>query len=375
VKLVVHVATRFLGGGSERSLADVVRALPPSDYEHFLIVGRNHDPTRVRSLLGDTKVLVIDPLIRRPDPVSDVKAYIQIRAAIRRLRPDIVHTMQSKSGILGRAATRSVGTPALVHSVVMSNFGSGFHPAASAVYRAAERIAAPWTDGYIACGEDVRDRFVRAGIATPSRYAIVRSSVDAALFRTVARLGRVAARGALGIDENGPLVLFAGALEERKGVHDLVPFLKDLRKIVPDARLLVAGEGPLRTTLERAFERAALRSAVLFLGFTDLMAEAMAASDCLVMLSRAEGLATVLVQAVAAGRPFVSYEVDGPREMIARGAIGTVVESGAVSIAANATAGHLVARDSNHPVVDLSEWEPSEVARRYRAEFARYSRR
>jgi glycosyltransferase involved in cell wall biosynthesis len=366
--VIAHVTTRFLGGGSERSLGDVVHALPT--HQHVLLVGRDHDASRIRALIGDVRTIVVPTLVRQPNPILDAQAAMALRRTIGDLRPDLVHTIQSKAGILGRAAARWARVPIVVHSVVMANFGRGFSPLGSQVYRAAERLAASWTTEYIVCGIDLRDRFLRAGIASPGQYTVIRSSVDAEAYRSRSAAGRSANRAALGLPVEGRAVLFAGALESRKGGGDLPAFLAELRRTNPDVTLLIAGVGPLKHRMEARFQALGVGSSVRFLGYTERMPEVFAASDCLVMLSRAEGLATVLVQAIGSGVPFVSYQVDGPRELIARGAVGSVVRSGDLAAAAREVSRMLAGRPRDAGV-DLSEWDPAEVARRYRAFFDR----
>jgi len=367
VTRIVHVATRFYASGSERSIADIVAALPGPSWEHVLIVGRDHDPASIRALCGEIEWHVAPDLIRSPHPIHDPLALRELVGRLGELRPDIVHTIQSKSGILGRTAARRRHAPLVVHSVVMANFGPGFHPVAGAAYRTAERVASRWTDAYFVNGLELRDRFVRAGVARAARFTLVRSSVEASAFRAAAAGGREPSRNALDLPPDAPIALFAGSLDGRKGAHELAPFLAALLARVPEARLVVAGDGPLRADVERAMAARGLTDAVRFLGFTARLPEVLAASDCLVMLSRAEGLATVLLFAAAAGRSFVSYEVDGPGELIALGAGGRVVPMGDWLEAADATAIALGGPDPT-PIA-LDEWRPEEVRRRYRERF------
>jgi glycosyltransferase involved in cell wall biosynthesis len=367
VALIAHVTTRFLGGGSEHTIADVVRALAAPHHEHVLIVGREHDPARVRALLGATRTIVVPTLIRQPHPVLDLRAVAAIEQVLARLRPDVLHTIQSKAGILGRTAGHRARVPVIVHNVVMANFGPGFGRLMSPVYRAAERLVAPWTDAYVVCGLELRERFVLGGIGAAARYTVIRSSVDLDAYRAAAERGQQAARDAFGLPDDRPLVLFAGSLERRKGVGDLPTFLAELRQALPDAMLVIAGGGPMREPMEAEFQRRGLTPAYRYLGYSDRMPDVMAACDCLVMLSSAEGLATVLVQAAAAGRPFVSYAVDGPAELLDRGAAGSIVPIGAAPYAAREAA--RLMRAKPRPAADLSEWRPAEVDIRYRALF------
>jgi glycosyltransferase involved in cell wall biosynthesis len=369
VTRVAHVATRFLAAGAERAVADVIHALPEPEYEHVLIVGREHEPPSIAMLCGDVRFEVVPELVRAPDPIRDPIAAARLTQVLGRLRPEVVHTIQSKSGVLGRFAARRAGVPLVVHNLVMANFGPGFNPLLSAVYRGAERLAEHWTDQYVACGTELRDRFISAGIGERRSYELIRSTVDTVQYRDAVRDGVDAARARLGLPPGVPIVLFAGSLDRRKGAQELPEFIERIRVREPDTVLVVAGTGPLSAVVEQGIERRGLRDYAHLLGFSERMPDLMAAADCLVMLSRAEGLATVLVQAVASGTPFVSYDVDGPRELIQLGATGEVVPSGDVDAAADAAA--RLAGGTRAPELDLSEWAPETVRSRYRELFDR----
>jgi len=105
---IVHVITRLIiGGAQENTLLTV------EDLQHHygddvtLITGPAEGPEgdlfeRARS--RGLKVEVMPELVRSIRPATDFKAYRKLRAAFRRLKPQVVHTHSSKAGILGRAA-------------------------------------------------------------------------------------------------------------------------------------------------------------------------------------------------------------------------------------------------------------------------------
>jgi glycosyltransferase involved in cell wall biosynthesis len=132
---------------------------------------------------------------------------------------------------------------------------------------------------------------------------------------------RAAAKAALGVE--GPLLASVGALLPRKG-HDLaIAALKDL----PGATLIIAGDGPERTGLERRAREAGLSDRVRLLGpqpHADLPA-LFAAADVMVLPTVSEGLANVWVEALACGTPVVTSDVGGAREVIDRPQYGRLV--------------------------------------------------
>jgi glycosyltransferase involved in cell wall biosynthesis len=249
----------------------------------------------------------------------------------------------------------------------MANFGPGFTRVMGALYLRLERLAARWTDAFVVNGIELRDRYVHAGVAAMDRFILVRSAVDVEAFHDAADAGTRAARASLNFPPDHPIVLFAGSIDHRKGAHHLPRFFDELRSQVPDAVLLVAGRGPLEEGIRAEMRRRGVENAVRWLGFTDRLPEVMTAADCLIMLSNAEGLATVLLHAAASGTPFVSYDVDGPAEIIGLGAKGAVAPLGNLDQAVRLTVAMI--RGGRGSPLALDEWGPDEVRRRYREVF------
>ncbi|HEY5723721.1 MAG TPA: glycosyltransferase [Allosphingosinicella sp.] len=131
---------------------------------------------------------------------------------------------------------------------------------------------------------------------------------------------RATAKKALGIE--GPLLLTAGALIPLKGQALAIDALEHL----PQATLILAGEGPERTALERRAARFGGR--VRFVGGRphEEVARLMAAADVLVHPSEREGLANVWLEALASGTPIVISDAGGAREIVDRGEAGRVVD-------------------------------------------------
>jgi glycosyltransferase involved in cell wall biosynthesis len=363
---VVHMLTRFLYGGAERRVADAIAALPEPEYAHTLVVGGESRLEIARAAVPTAEVLVVRHLRRSPHPVRDARALTSLVRLLRARRVDVLHTCHAKAGVLGRAAGRITGVPVVMHSISAADFGPGFGRLASVVYRTAERAAARWTDAYFVAGSDLRSRFLDAGIGRPEQYRIVRAPMDVAALAQARELPREVARRRLGLDSRRPLVGYVGRLEAVKGVLDLPDYLVALRASGTPARLVIAGEGELRPSLEALFAQRGLAEDVVFTGYTPRVSELLRAVDCVVLPSCAEGLPQVLVQAAAVGTPFVAYEVDGARELLDRGATGSVVEQGAVEEAARAS-GSWIERHTVGPLFDLREWHVAITRACYRS--------
>ncbi len=354
---MLHVVTRYRRGGSEQRVRDFVAAL--DDHEHVVVVGDDSDADLAFSHLG-VPVEHEPFLVRAPRFDRDLRAVRVLTARLRRDPVDLVVTHQSKAGVVGRVSARLAGGIPVVHSLSMASFGPGYGRAESAVFRVVERALAPLTARYVVVGADLAHRFEVAGVAS-RKLVIVRSAA------TLPDPRPAAVPEVPGVPDGRPVVLCLGALEARKNPLDLVPLLQRVRAEVPDAFLAVAGEGPLAGELVAEIARAGLADDVALLGFVKPVEPLLWRADALVLLSNAEGLPQVLIQAAAAGLPFVTYDVDGGREVVALGAVGQVVPLGDVEGAATALIRFLRTPTSRRRRVDVSSWDPTVIAASYRS--------
>jgi glycosyltransferase involved in cell wall biosynthesis len=217
-------------------------------------------------------------------------------------------------------------------------------------------------------GHDLAGRF--EGIGVPrDKLHVVRSGVR---LPTEPPPARSVLRERLGVPDTRDLLAYVGSLEPRKNVLDLVPLLRAVGDGTTSRPFLaIAGEGPLGPELERQIRRAGLARDAALLGYLDDPLALIAAADAVVLLSQAEGVSQVLVQAAAFDTPFVAYDVDGVRELRDLGARGRVVPLGDQRAAAKAISDVLTWRSGDgQPSIDLGEWSASSIHGGYRALFA-----
>lgn len=176
-------------------------------------------------------------------------------------------------------------------------------PRMAEVVRGAERV--------IAVSHDLAAR-ARALGAAAERVRVVPNGVDAERFRPG---DRQAARAALGLAPEGPLLASVGHLSPRKGFQDLIEVLPGLRATHPGAELVLVGgagaEGNDRARLEELARSHGVGGAVHFLGPQDPdgVARALTACDLFAFASRYEGCPNVVLEALSCGRPVVSSAV------------------------------------------------------------------
>jgi glycosyltransferase involved in cell wall biosynthesis len=145
-------------------------------------------------------------------------------------------------------------------------------------------------------------------------------------------------------------LLAVGQLKEVKDYSTLLDAFAKLRQGM-DARLLILGEGDARAKLERRVSELGLHGSVFMPGFVTDPHPYFGHADLHVLSSRAEGLPTVLVEAMSAGTPIVSTDCpSGPREILDNGRFGRLVQVGDSSALADAM---LTALRSPHQPAEL----------------------
>ena len=183
------------------------------------------------------------------------------------------------------------------------------------------RWAAARAAGVVAVSEALRARLIELGVPE-ARIEVLRNGVDLELF---APRDRPAARGEAGLDANAAIVLSIGSLVPLKG-HDLV--IRALAGL-PDAVLVIVGEGPQAGRLRALVERLGLGARVRFLGMVpqERLVTLYNAADVAVLASSREGFPNVLLEALACGTPVVASAVGGTPEIVAAPVAGRLVEA------------------------------------------------
>lgn len=164
-------------------------------------------------------------------------------------------------------------------------------------------------DASIAVAQALKDEMARLG-AAPEKIRVLRNGVDLEVFRPV---DRDATRARLGVE--GPVIASVGHLIERKGHHLVIEALARL----PDATLLIAGDGSERGALEALAQKLGVAARVRFLGVVphDALREVYGSADALALASSREGWPNVLLEAMACGTPVVAAPVWGAPEVVA----------------------------------------------------------
>jgi glycosyltransferase involved in cell wall biosynthesis len=134
-------------------------------------------------------------------------------------------------------------------------------------------------------------------------------------------------RLSLGVRPGEKLVLWTGRLDPIKGFEEMLAACRKLARTVA-FKLVIVGDGPYRTTVERLIAENGLQGCVLILGQRSDVPSLLRAADVFIFCSRTEGLPNSILEAMAAGLPIVATNVPGNRDLIRDGETGLLVERG-----------------------------------------------
>jgi len=338
---VAHIITRMIiGGAQENTLLNCLDLIEDYNDEVMLITGPALGPEgdllqrggflddrqTLRGRAGDLKIELLPTLRRNIQPILDWQASIAIRRSLKAFAPDVVHTHSAKGGLLGRRAAWSLNVPAIVHSVHGAPFHQ-FQPKwARDFFRRCERYAANRCHHLISVADAMTDLMVDAGVAPRDKFTTIYSGMDVNPF-VFANDHRDQVRRHYDIRPDQVVIGKIARLFHLKGHDDLVTAAVDVVRRCPEVVFLLVGDGILRESLAERIESLGLRQHFIFTGLVSPaeVPQLIGAMDILVHTSLREGLARALPQALIAGKPAVSYDVDGAREVVISGETGYLV--------------------------------------------------
>ncbi len=238
---------------------------------------------------------------------------VALAGATRRFGADVVHAQNVRFAASSRAAA------SLAHPTRRPKVLASFHGVLPSEYRGAARILR--TCDHVTCvSEDLLERVVAAGLPA-ERASLVRNAV--VLPAPLAPRRRAELDRELGT-AGAPVVAIVGRLVAQKAHERFVVAARVVADALPSARFLIVGEGPRAQEIEAQVEAAGLAGQMLLTGQRSDAREIIARADVVAFSSDWEGLSIAALEALAAGTPVLSTDVEGMRELLAGGA-GAVV--------------------------------------------------
>lgn len=327
---VLHIITRMIvGGAQENTLLSVEGLDHLPEYEVTLASGI--DQGREGELLSrareTTRLVVVPEMGRSINPFSDLIAFWKLYRLIKQGRYHIVHTHSSKAGVLGRWAAYFAGTPLIVHTLHSLVFHDYQPWLVNRAWWLAKKICAPITDYFISVSRIISEKAIAAGIAPPEKFRTIYSGMELDWFLNF-KADAQAIRREFGIPADAAVVGKVARLFPLKGHDQLMDAAPAIVARCPNVRFFLIGDGLLLEHLQQRARELGILDNFVFAGLIERerIPEMIAAMDVLVHTSLREGLARVLPQALAMGKPCVSFDIDGAPEVVIPDKTGYLVD-------------------------------------------------
>ena len=313
-RLVAHFTDSTVFGGAEQMLLALIAGLQQTDVDQVLV---HHQAQGLSGLLDAVTELGVETVAveAMPEGWAGAAQIPRFARAIRQLRPDVFHahltwSIACKFALAGAAAAR---VPAVIatHQLYVDFPMNGSR-------RLQQRLIGHGIDRHVAVSRHVAERLVETFPWLAERVTVIPNAVDAARFR-----GQPdpELRRELSAGTSARLVLVPARLASQKGQRYAIEAVTALA----DVRLVFAGDGPDRASLEAYSDELGVADRVIFLGHRDDVPRLLASCDAAMLPSLYEGLPVAVLEAMASGCPVVATRIGGTDEAIVDGQTGLLV--------------------------------------------------
>ena len=255
----------------------------------------------------------------------DSRVLVPLIRELRRSCPDVLHCHFVRANIYGRMAARIAGIRVVINTLrgideYLTERGPG-----SIAVRLVERVTLPLVSRYVCVSEAVRRNAIQTLGVSADKIVTILNAVDLTPFEEPIARDRGRTRQEWGIGDDAVVLASIGVLRPLKNHQLVLHLLKELREASPRPIVLViAGEGPDRQALHELAIRLGVAEHVRFAGLVSDIPRLLRAVDVVVLLSTAEGLPRVIMEAMAAGKPCVVSDRGGMPEAVVDGQTGFV---------------------------------------------------
>jgi glycosyltransferase involved in cell wall biosynthesis len=284
-------------------------------FDFLLLVEHEDDVSEYRRLLEDIGVRTATAKIRAH---ADPLCLWHVTRHIRRGSYDVVHTHLVHGDLYGTVAAKLAGVP----RVISSKHGYNDFDSNSVTYRINGWLER-YVDAVITISDALQEKVQRFEGIQSQKMQTIHYGLQPMASTPAAR---ASVREALGVAADQLLIACVGRFVNFKGFKYVVRAAARLKTLIPGMAIVIAGDGPLRSELEREIRDREVESIVRLLGWRTDIGDLMAAADIFVMPSLGEGFGLVLLEAMAQRTPVVATRSMSVPEIVIDGVTGCLVE-------------------------------------------------
>src|SRR3990167_2687246 len=316
---ILHVIPSLGIGGTEKVLLQLCRALESKSLQQYVVALKVGGATE-ESLKGiHIPVRVLNSSNSFWSGILDFpRLYSDLKEIIAEVSPEIVHTWLSRANILGRFSAKKCKVPYVISSLRVMEEEKSYH-------LWAERFTQKWCDR-VTVNSPSLEKFALEKIGIPKEKVIViLNGIDCSAQRIDQSI--VDSFRKEWIKENEVVIGAMGRLHIQKGIDVFLKAAKIVAEKIPNAKFLIAGDGPEKESLMQLSHSLGIESKVQFCGWVKESASFLSLLQIFVLTSRWEGMPNVILEAMALKKPIVATKVGGTLDLIEHEKEGLLVKS------------------------------------------------
>lgn len=291
----------------------------------------NERNNHFRNQLEFRGVLVFDiPINRNPFKMINYTAYKEIKQIIDHEDYAFIHCHSPIGGVLSRLAAREARkrNTKVVYTAHGFHFFKGAPMKNWLMYYSVEKWLSRYTDCLITINEEDYHAAQNNHFKVKKVEKINGVGINKNKFKPIDTELKNQRRSILGYKENDFLLIYVGELSKRKNQQLTIDMMKKVVQIIPQAKLLLVGDGELRETYAQQIKDLWLEKNVFLLGYRKDVDQLMSVSDIVISTSKQEGLPVNLMEAMGTGLPIIATDCRGNRDLIHHGENGYLVDLG-----------------------------------------------
>ncbi|MDI9240374.1 glycosyltransferase [Lysobacter sp. LF1] len=321
IRLLLLTDTPVLApGGSERFLQNLASRLATDSYRITLVqlheqrMPGNHG----HELLTRPNLRLISLPVHAVYDRSGLHAWRQLGLMLRRERFDVVQSQHEKADILNALLPRQAGT---VHISNRRDMGFKKSQRLQHLFR---RLNGRF-DAVVAPARQILSGLAECEHLDPLRMTWIPNGVDTRRYAPAPLQRRLDSRRELGLDDDAIVFGCVARLQPVKRHVDLIDAFAQVHRTLPQARLVLVGDGPLLPQLRERIASHGVQDAVSLLASRDDVDALLPALDVLVLPSSSEGMSNAILEAMACGLPVVATAVGGNLHLVQHETTGLLV--------------------------------------------------
>jgi len=314
MKKICYVIGSLIPGGAEKQLLYLCKFIDKEKFTPCVIAFREG------KLLPDFNKENIKVYILKKKFKFDFLVLFKLINILKKEKPDILHTFMFTANTWGRCAGIVCNIPVKIASErSMDLWKREYH-------FLIDKFLGKFTNKIICVSEEVKNYYIRKTKLPEEKFIVIENGVNLEEIKKVEEKNEI--REEFEIQKDDFVILTGGRLCKEKAIDFFLCVVPELKKAIKNLKVLIVGEGEEKEKLLGLVRELKVWKTVVFTGYRKDILKIIKISNLIVLTSRWEGMPNLILEGMALGKPVISTNIGGSKEIIKNGINGFLIEFG-----------------------------------------------